>query len=146
MMSYTLTGSKELRAALKKVAAEKVERFRKEVYASALDIQKKAKENLKETWDTGNAANTLIVDRHYNGLSARIEAQAPYAAYIEFGTKPHFPPTDALEGWAKRHGMDSAWPICLAIAEHGTPAHPFLLPAYEAVIDAFLKRIKAALK
>jgi len=145
-MSYSLTGSKELRAALKKVKAEKVKLFQQEVYKSALDIQKKGKDNLKETWDTGHAANTLIVDRHYNGLSARVVAEAPYAAYIEFGTKPHFPPTDALEGWAKRHGMDSAWPICLAIAEHGTPARPFLLPAYEAVIGAFLRKIEAALK
>ena len=146
MMTYTLKGSKELRTALKKVCAEKVERVRKEVYASALDIQKKAKENLKETWDTGNAANTLIVDRSHNGLNAQIEATAPYAVYIEFGTKPHFPPPDALEGWAKRHGMDSAWPICLAIAKHGTPAHPFLLPAYEAVVDAFFRRIKGIVK
>ena len=147
-VTMTTAGFKELRRDLKKMTEEQVAKVRKETYASGLDIQREAKSNLKEmgTWDLGNLANTILVDRVDGGKAAEIGPTAPYGPYVEFGTKPHFPPPDALEGWAKRHGLDSAWPICMAIAKRGTPARPYLLPAYLDVVDKFFNRIKEILK
>ena len=145
-MKVTLTteGFKELQRELKKMTEVQVEQFKKEVYASGLDVQRKAKENLKGmgAWELGNLANTILVDRVDGGKNAEIGPTAPYGPYVEYGTKPHFPPPDALEGWARRHGMDSAWPICVAISKHGTPAQPYLQPAFEDVVEDFFRRVK----
>jgi hypothetical protein len=146
--TITVSGLKELQRDLKKMSEEKAREVKKEVYASALDVQMAAKENLEEmgTWDTGNLANTILVDRVDNDQSAEIGSTAPYGPYVEHGTKPHFPPPDALEDWAKRHGFKSAWPICKAIAKRGLPENPFLFPAYLDVVKGFLERLKAIFK
>lgn len=154
-MKVTVTGIgfKELQRDLKKMSEEKAIRFKKETYASGLDIQKKAKENLKESksWDLGNLANSIMVDRIEGGMAAEIGPVAPHGPYVEYGTKPHFPPykgpdAEGLEGWAKRHGFDSVWPICLVIAERGLPAKPYLLPAYLTVVDKYFNRVKGILR
>ena len=139
-----LEGAKELQRYLKKMSVEHTRKVKQEVYASGLDVQKDAKSRLKisHTWDTGNLANTIIVDRIDNGLSVEVGPTAPYGVYVEHGSKPHFPPLDALEDWAKRHGLDSAWPICLAISKRGLPAKPYLLPAYLAVVGKFVNRLR----
>jgi len=46
-----------------------------------------------------------------------------------------------LEGWARRHGFDSTWPICLAIAKRGLPERPFLDPAYLKIKDKYFKAL-----
>lgn len=147
-VTVDVIGEKELDRALKKMGEEKSIQVRREVYASGVDVQTEAKERLKEmgSWDLGNLANTIIVDLVEGGRFAEIGPEAPYGPYVEFGTRKHFPPLDALEGWAKRHGFDSAWPICKAIAERGLPARPFLLPAFLMVKDKFWKRIKRILE
>lgn len=53
-----------------------------------------------------------------------------YAAAIEYGTKPHFPPISALQGWADRHGVP-VWAVATKIAREGTEARPYWQPAYE---------------
>ena len=114
-----------------------------ETYASGLDIQRETKQNLKymKAWDTGNAANSTIVVREKAGFVVAVKVTAPYALYIEKGARPHFPPPDALEGWARRHGFDSTWPICLAIAKRGLPERPFLSPAFLKIRDLYFKRL-----
>ena len=42
-----------------------------------------------------------------------------YAIYVEEGTKPHFPPIKALQGWADRHGIP-VWAVAMKIAREGT--------------------------
>lgn len=149
-MKVTMTpvGFKELQRDLKKMSQEMTVKVKKEAYASGLDVRKEAQSNLKgmEAWDTGHLAGTILVDRSSDGSIVEIGPTAPYGPYVEHGTKPHFPPMDALEDWARRHGLDSAWPICKAISEHGTPAQPYLLPAYLSVVDKFFSRVKGLLK
>lgn len=137
-------GVKELQKHLDEYKRDTVSRVKKETYASGIDIQREAKTNLRAygAWDTGNAANSIMVDVIEGGFIAEIGPTAPYPVYIETGARPHFPPPDALEGWARRHGFDSAWPICLAIAKRGLPERPFLRPAYDSVKPKFLERIK----
>ena len=146
-ISVDVIGDKEIQRALKNLSVEKSRKVKGEVYASGIDVQREARERLRErgTWDLGNLANSILVDRTEGGMVSEIGPTAPYGHYVEYGTKPHFPPPDALEGWAKRHGFDSAWPICKAIAKRGLKAKPYLFPAWLAVKDKFWKRIKEIL-
>lgn len=146
-MTVRLEGDKEIARALRELGEEKKRKIRGEVLATGLDVQRKAREKLNESraWDLGNLANSILVETENDGMIAEIGPEAPYGPYVEHGTKPHFPPPDALEGWARRHGFESAWPICLIIAKRGLPARPFLTPAFEAIRDIFWKRIKEIL-
>ncbi len=147
-VSMVATGHKELQKHMKNVSIEKRKRIKGETYASGLDVQKAAVKNLKESgaWDLGTVAYSILVDRVKGGADVEIGPTALHAPYVEYGTKPHFPPLDALEGWARRHGFDSAWPIALKISKKGTPAKPFLLPAYLAVVNKYYNRLKEILR
>ncbi len=146
--TMTATGHKELQKHLKTASVEKQKRIKAETYASGIDVQKAAVKNLKESgaWDLGTVAYSILVDRVKGGAAVEIGPTAPHGPYVEWGTKPHFPPLDALEGWARRHGFDSAWPIAKKISEKGTPAKPFLLPAYLAVVNKYYNRLKEILR
>ena len=67
------------------------------------------------------------------------------AQAIEYGSRPHWTPIEELKKWAQRVGKDddpgAAYRIQRAIAERGTPAHPFMRPAIDALdIDSVLTR------
>jgi len=142
-----IKGLNELEKSLDKILSKK-ERIKREVLFTALDIQKNAKKRLRDqkAIDEGNLMNSIMVDSVQGGLAAEIGSIAPYAPYVEFGTRPHFPPPDALEDWAKHHGFDSAWPICKAIAKRGLKERPYLNPAYEEEKEGFVQRIKKILE
>jgi hypothetical protein len=42
-----------------------------------------------------------------------------YAIFVERGTRPHWPPIDAIREWAERHGIPP-FLVARAIARHGT--------------------------
>lgn len=140
-------GVKELQKEFKDFAISKASKVKKETYATGIDIQTEAKQRLRKqkAWDTGNLANSIIVDLIEGGFVAEIGPTAPYGLYVEEGTRPHFPPPGALAGWARRHGFSSAWPICKAINERGLPARPYLFPAYLALEKKFFDRLKEIL-
>jgi len=142
-----IKGLNELEKSLDKILSKK-ERIKREVLFTALDIQKNAKKRLRDqkAIDEGNLMNSIMVDSVQGGLAAEIGSIAPYAPYVEFGTRPHFPPPDALEDWAKHHGFDSAWPICKAIAKRGLKERPYLNPAYEEEKEGFVERIRKILE
>jgi len=142
-ISVELKGADELQKEIKRMTKESIEKLKRETYASGLDVQRDAKERLRgmKAWDLGNLANSIMVDPEDEGMTAKIEVQAPYGPYVEYGTRPHFPPPDALEGWARRHGFDSAWPICKAIADRGLKERPYLIPAYLKIRRIFFDRI-----
>jgi hypothetical protein len=140
-------GMEELKKELERMSEEKKVEIRAEVRASALDIMTQAKDNLSAfgAVDTGNLSGSIMVDWEPGGFTAEIGPEAPYGPHVEFGTKPHFPPPDALEAWARHHGFDSAWPICKLIAKRGIKARPYLLPAFLAIEREFFNRIKEIL-
>lgn len=142
-----IKGINELEKSLDRILSKK-NRIRQEVLFTALDIQNKAKKKLREqkAIDEGNLRDSIIVDHIRGGMAAEIGSIAPYAPYVEFGTKPHFPPPDALEDWARHHGFNSAWPICKAIAKRGLKERPYLNPAYEEEKEGFIRRIKKILE
>jgi hypothetical protein len=45
--------------------------------------------------------------------------QPHYAPDVEFGTRPHWPPISAIQGWANRHGIP-VFLVARKIARYGT--------------------------
>lgn len=81
--------------------------------------------------------NELIQGMNYSiasdGMSSTIkpsEKADKYAAVQEYGSKPHWPPISALEGWAQRHGIP-AFLVARKIATEGTKPRPFWQPTWE---------------
>lgn len=81
-------------------------------------------------------------------VEAKVVANIHYAAYVEFGTRPHFPPVEALKEWAKKKLGDEnlAFPVARAIGSRGTPAQPFMGPAILKNQAAFRKEVLKAIK
>lgn len=85
--------------------------------------------------------NELIQGIHYeiknnfNGISSTIrpnDTADKYAGDVEYGTRPHWTPRDALQGWADRHGI----PVFLvqrAIAMKGTKPRKYAGKTFEEV-------------
>jgi len=67
-------------------------------------------------------------------------ATEPYAASMEFGTDPYWPPAKPLVEWAERIGKDPGFGYAVQhkIAEEGITAQPYLRPSAEAV-QSFLE-------
>ncbi|QOR55526.1 MAG: hypothetical protein UMS36scaffold28_16 [Phage 59_13] len=81
-------------------------------------------------------------------ITAEVIAHANYASFVEFGTRPHFPPVDALRDWAARVLGDErlAFVVARAIARRGTYAKPFLGPALTANTATYKRAIIAGIK
>ena len=111
---------------------------------SALMIEQKAK--LKATVDTGHMRRGIKT--FLSPLQAVIEATEKYSAFVEMGTRPHWPPRKALQPWARRHGfppgMKGASMLAAAIAKRGTKAQPFMMPALEESKNAIQGLIQQA--
>lgn len=69
--------------------------------------------------DTGRMARSVVFRWDQGG--GAVYSTAPYAGYVDQGTRPHWPPPQALAGWAARHGIP-AFLVGRKIAEEGTEA------------------------
>jgi hypothetical protein len=113
----------------------------------AINIQANAIRNITDqaAVDTG-ALRASIQIRFYRGeeLARTVGSNLKYAASVEFGSAPHMPPLEPIKEWCRRHGLpeSAAYPIALGIAKHGTPARPYLFPAFERERLHFLKYIR----
>lgn len=62
---------------------------------------------------------------HWNDrLSVTIEPTAPYADYVEFGTRPHWTSVHNLESWARLRGINP-YALQRHIAKYGTKPNPY---------------------
>jgi len=84
--------------------------------------------------DEGTLLKTGYVNRRF--LDKQIIYPVLYADYIEYGTRPHMPPVDALIGWVRRKlrvdeskARSIAWSIAKHIKKYGTEPKPYLRPA-----------------
>ena len=55
-----------------------------------------------------------------------------YARAQEYGLpKGHFPPPQALDAWAKKHGLPNGYVVARAIAKHGLMPRAYMSKGYE---------------
>lgn len=78
---------------------------------------------------------------------------APYAAPLEFGSRPHMPPVAAIEEWVMRKGYASgkdaksmAWAIAKRISKKGTKPGWFLRNAIRTSKKFFLDAVREEMK
>lgn len=76
--------------------------------------------------DTGHMARTWT--RVLGRFQGTLKAGTNYAVYVHEGTRPHFPPTEALKDWSRRHGIP-AFLVARKISQKGTKANPFVTRA-----------------
>lgn len=130
---------------LKNITVKASNEIKGQILKSGLIIESKAKD--KAPVDTGLLRAEVETRISDGGFTYEVFPTSKYAAFVEFGTKPHFPPPQALAGWARRHGLSGReYLIARAIARRGTRPQPFLFPAYEAEKDNFIESIKRILK
>ena len=99
---------------------------------SAFIVELKEKE--KAPVDTGRLRSSITTV--LQPFKAMVGPTVFYAPYVEYGTRPHWPPKGALQPWAARHGFPAGslgdFLVRRAIARRGTRAHPFMRPAATA--------------
>lgn len=139
----TFSGSVKTNLDIEKLTADARRWMREAVLATAFDIQADAILNLTDSGavDTGRLRSSVQIETEADGLTAFVGTDLAYGGFIELGTKPHFPPISAIEGWARRHGLNP-YLVARAIARKGTKARPWLEPAYEKHVDEFLAQIE----
>ncbi len=82
-MAVKLKGVNELRLALKKKA--NMDSVKRIVKQNGAELQAKAQRNAPV--DTGNLKRSIQLEISEGGLSAKSEAMAEYAPYVEWGTR-----------------------------------------------------------
>lgn len=161
-MSVTLTGDAKYAEFLEKYP-RRVRRDIKAEYQNVAErIIKLAQDNLSAgsgkygtpAIDTESTYQGFKVEYRkieaYNPFETEIKNEAPQASYVEYGTVAHFPPPNALAGWADRHGFDTddstLFVLARAIARNPQPARPFFIPAFKQGITELNQNVIAILK
>jgi HK97 gp10 family phage protein len=140
-VTVKVTGIDQVKANAIAYKEEKQKAIQAIVAESALTIQNNAR--TRAPVDTGRLRSSISSNFLDDGYVAEIIAATFYAGFVEWGTSPHFPPPSALSGWARRHGMaGKEFVIARGIAKKGTPAQPFLFPAFEQERNKFVEKIK----
>lgn len=122
-ITVTLIGDEALKAKLHGSRADApVGRF---LDRAAIHLQGGARKNAPV--DTGRLRNSIGTKKP-SIRSREVGPSVNYGKHVEFGTRPHFPPTSALQGWAAKRGI-SAFQVARAISRRGTKAQSFMQPA-----------------
>lgn len=77
--------------------------------------------------DTGQLRGSIqpSVSSTANAVQGAVGSNLERAQWTEYDTRPHWPPIDALQLWAERHGT-SAFLVARAISQRGTKGKRFL--------------------
>ena len=124
---------------------------------TVLEMGRSARRNLRA--NKSMAFSTLmqsIIGLNTSPLEGVVRAGTDYARMVEEGTEAGgFPPEKTIEDWIKVKGIqpqdprmdvaDLAFVIARAIAVKGTPAKPYMEPAYEDNRDRAERRIDRAI-
>ena len=128
---------------------------------AAIAVQSGAKE--RAPVDTGRLRSSLTfeVDSRPLPLWAKVGSNVSYAPFMEYGTglvtdgkgggnKRHWPPSGALDLWARRHGIASGFLVARAIGRRGgLKPRRFLRGSFEAnrgTIKGYLKQAESEIK
>lgn len=148
-------GIASLRRKLGLLTEAEAEATNREVRRSAVAIQAGAKKRVKV--DRGELRNSISIEVRSrasaglsnDGASAAIGTNKPHGPAVEFGRRAgkKMPPVEEIRAWARRKGIpeDAAFAIARKIAREGTPAAPFLFPAFEEERPKFVRRLAASL-
>jgi len=112
---------------------------------ATLIVQREARQ--KAPVDRGLLRASIVpeVRATTTGVEGVVGSNLQYAAAVELGSRPHWPPIDAIAGWVHRtmRGVENersvAFLIARKISRVGTKKQPYLIPA----VEMNLSRIKS---
>ena len=139
-MEFTITvqRAEEIAAKLRQVAAWMDDRLLRSVADELQAIGGLLEGQVKQRTptDTGVLRASVFSELRITGQSLEEIISSPlvYGTPVEFGSKPHFPPPDALKAWARRKLGDEklAFVVARAIAKRGTKPNNMFQDAWDA--------------
>ncbi len=147
-----VTGQDKLYNALKNFNTKFMKRLQEEMKMLGAKIEGQAKINTTPNVNTGRLRSSIThrVKQKKDEVQVEVGSNVKYASYLEYGTKPHFPPVYSLSKWVERKirpkksdVMRITYLIAKKIAMSGTKAYPYLRPAIRSAydnIDSILKK------
>lgn len=90
------------------------------------------------TGATGDLQTSFQIFRRTN-RDVYLGSRLPYALFVQTGTRPHTPPFEPIQVWARRKLGDesAAGPVWQKIREEGTDADPYMTRAFENTLERF---------
>ena len=117
---------------------------------TAEEIQHIAQRNIKsiDAYATGLMSSSVEVASSPAGLVWTVGTKVKYGPYVEFGTRPHWPPLDAIRKWCQVRGIpeSAAFLIARKISRVGTPERPWLYPAFLEGMKNHANRVRNAVQ
>lgn len=97
--------------------------------------------------DMGVLRASIVPEVSSSGKEVRgvVGSDKKHAPFMEFGTRPHWPPISALVTWARRHGT-SAYLVARAIARKGIKERRMLREGLAMNRDRIKQRFIRAVK
>lgn len=98
--------------------------------------------------DTGELKNSITstVQQITDGYSLEVGPEKSYGKDIEFGRQPGtYVSPQSLQRWASRKGLN-AWAVARSIEKKGSPAQPFLFPAFDQLEPTLVYILAKALE
>lgn len=145
MIELTITGELELREHMQQASAALPGDVYQVIETGLLLLEADMRTHVPRAF--GQLGNSIT--HHVSGSGAdlvgEVGSTAKYWPFVEYGTRPHWPPIAAITPWANLHGIPP-FLVARAIARRGTRAQPFIMPAWErqkAAIEALFNRIGA---
>lgn len=147
-VEYKLEGIEELVEKSDKLSGEIGPIVKDLLTKSVLKVKRNAKKLAPV--DTGRLRSSITHEIGPGHIPewAQAGTNVLYAKHVEFGTRAHWAPFRAFEGWASRHGVSEAQ-VWWAVGTRGTKAKPFLMPGYEKAkpdIEKFTDEAKKAIE
>ena len=155
MIEIKIKGDKEIIMKMENLSSGLKNMLVGNMWTFTKQIQQKARRLVPV--DTGDLRESIenIVRTTDKDITGIVGASQPYAAHVEFGTRPHWIPlkdeekSAAFRKWCKKRGLNP-YLVARAIAKKGTKPHPYLIPAFEQlkqrVINSFKLLIERELK
>jgi hypothetical protein len=78
-------------------------------------------------------------------LDQKVWTPLPYAAAVNYGTKPHAAPWSEIDAWAKFRGLPT-FPIWYSILKKGTKANPYVDRAMDQTLQDVQQYLDRAMK
>jgi HK97 gp10 family phage protein len=150
---------------------EKIQAVANQFSRSALAVEREAKIRVPTNYGKLKTSIQHNITKTDSGrvISADVEADTEYAAFVEFGTKANVQvPLELAEyartfyasgtgtfdqllenikEWARKKGIpqEAAYPIARKIAREGVRAQPFLFPAFDRERPILIQKLRGIL-
>lgn len=128
-----VTGSAEMRRAIQAAGARALQLTAQACYLEAERVMAKSKQEVAVGVDGVLRGSGFVRPPELAGTKITVTlgyggAAQQYALAVHEGTKPHFPPVNALKRWAKKFLGDEklAFVVARAISKRGTKATKYL--------------------